>query len=347
MARWRVALHLARPSGKTLQKRVRLVQFAARGGYEPRAEATSMHEAVDEAAARTGTSRRTMSHLFKVEVISPETAGAVTFRFEPIAAAPVSIISMALNLMRDIQQTNLTLYQVLAKTGRLPLYTAYVDQLFLAAQSAFDSDFGSFEFAQYLVAQARSDLVSNVGPRYRRLFIRRLSWVAGCVAVISAATGFAFSIFWSLLKDHGLAFTSDGDAQSVSGSAWVIVGVCIGVWLSSVLRNRQLRWDSLTLFDPDGLPPSTRLVIVGAVTTVFCILLRLDVISLGVAGQSLSGFMNNHPLAVLVGLIGGISEDSLTKLVIGSVGHFTQTGGRAEQRVIDQSLAGDPAAPIP
>ena len=112
--------------------------------------------------------------------------------------------------------------------------------------------------------------------------------------------------------------------DKIRAATFVLFGCCLSVWLASMLRNRQVRWANLTLFDPHGFSPTIRVILVCAITFVFCLLLMLDVVSIGFGGTQLKEFLNVPALAILVGLIGGLSEDAVTNLIVGRIGQLAE-----------------------
>jgi hypothetical protein len=272
-----------------------------------------------------------MPRSYAVSVSGPTNCQRVSFHFDPVSNTSFSELVRAkqLDIIRQIHSTNASIHSTLETVRRLDLYPSFVEQLRIAGIYCLDSDSPDMTYGEFALLQVQQDFLSACGSLLRSVFIKKVSRCAAVVGIPAAAMSLVTTIFWSysnsIIKPLDWVIP-ENVARWTSGYACVILGACIGVWLSYMLRNRTLSWSSLTLFDPDGLSPATRLAIVASITTILCILLGLNVIIIGVGNVQLGDYLDDHRIAILLGLIGGISEDAVTKIVIGRVGQVVSAG---------------------
>ncbi|MCB4824262.1 hypothetical protein [Roseicella aerolata] len=261
-----------------------------------------------------------MPRIFSVDFEAERPGDRAALRLDPLpdGKADPQLVPDALKFAREIEAVNFKIYAVLEKMERLGQYNLYVRQIEAAANCGLNSDAKDFLIANYMVEQIQRDFVALVGPRFRQVFIRKLTVVAGCVGLVSLLLGVFIDRLPSRVIDPQLL-------SLVQAGGYVMFGVCASVWLSTVLRNRQIDWNNLNLFDPDGFSAPWRLMIVAMVTLLFCVLLHLQIIDIAIAKNNLTAFMTVPTIGILVGFIGGLAEDSLTKLVIGRVGQTIAT----------------------
>jgi hypothetical protein len=281
-----------------------------------------------------------MPRIFSIATDDATPGTPVVFTFAPKADLKPADLPRALDIVRDIQNTNTTIHQVLTEMGWTDLYPSYASQVRSAAQAALDSDLQDPAFGIFLLEQTRQNFVRNIGQDYRRRYLKRLIQLLGPISVAALVfgtvidTGTATRMISSLIGPDVAIVVSDenGLLRRLQAICYVAFGICVSVWLSSVLRNRQVEWATLLLFDPNGLTPLVRLGIVSAVAYIFCILLSLGIVTVGVGTNTLNEYIKYSTIATLVGLIAGLSEDSLTKLVLGRVATLTQPAPTATPR---------------
>jgi hypothetical protein len=101
----------------------------------------------------------------------------------------------------------------------------------------------------------------------------------------------------------------------LTGYGWVIIGSMVGAWLSAAMR-REISFDSIPDFLDYGYEPYIRMLFVGVLAAVFALFLNLQVLSVTLGSADLVQFTENIGVALLLGLIAGISEKALSVQVI-------------------------------
>jgi hypothetical protein len=89
-------------------------------------------------------------------------------------------------------------------------------------------------------------------------------------------------------------------------------GAMIGGWLSYGLRTEALTFDELTTPEEDRLEPDIRLVFVGMLTIVVGLALYLGVLEISLGSISSRDLTHRASLALLIGILMGVSERALT-----------------------------------
>jgi len=240
--------------------------------------------------------------------------GLARFVFTPIEPLPERLLEEALSVRRDLETINLDIWMLLERARECSDYEFYLTRIKEAITAGLDSDLQGFSISLSLISQIREEFLKLYGEKFRADYIRRLT-------LIVSAVGIPAFIYGGLLSGWVSAsqiIQTRIEAQ-VRTAAWGICGVCAAVWLSSVVRNRQLRWSNLTALDPDRLSPATRIGFVAVVTYIFALLIKLDAISVGIGPVHLADFIDQPSVTILVGLIGGLGGDAIVDTVLGRV----------------------------
>lgn len=118
--------------------------------------------------------------------------------------------------------------------------------------------------------------------------ISRATWLPSCLVLDSDGVGLVttFALLWG--------------------------GSMIGAWLSYGMRTEALTFEELTTPEEDRLEPNVRLLFVGVLTLVIGLALYLKVIEVSVGAISSNELMHRSALALLIGVLMGISERAMT-----------------------------------
>lgn len=93
------------------------------------------------------------------------------------------------------------------------------------------------------------------------------------------------------------------------------VGCCGGVWLSYAIRTTSFTLRDLVVTDADRLLPLMRLLFACLLTTVLGLLLALGFADASIGNVRLSSFTSQASLALLLGLVCGVSELLLPSMI--------------------------------
>ena len=90
-------------------------------------------------------------------------------------------------------------------------------------------------------------------------------------------------------------------------------GACIGTWLSFAIRRVILEFEDLALLEDDRLDPTSRLFFVVLLTLIVGLLIVTKMVGISIGEVPLE--LNRETMAVLIGLLCGISERALAGVV--------------------------------
>lgn len=106
-------------------------------------------------------------------------------------------------------------------------------------------------------------------------------------------------------------------AGDIQNFLFLAIGASVGTWMSFTLRKVELGFEELILLEPDRLNPSARIVFVVILTMVVGGILQLGWLTIGFAdGKDLTPAAGLGP-ALLLGILCGIAERSLSGAVVG------------------------------
>jgi hypothetical protein len=146
--------------------------------------------------------------------------------------------------------------------------------------------------------QIRKDIIRRIGMP---IFWRYLSILA------------MWALGWGVL---GFVLTLLGDSN-IKNYGWVIVGAMVGAWVSVAAGRWSLDFKDLPELINVSLEPLVRTILVVLVASVFALLLQLQVFKISIGGLiNLSDFSTKIDVALLVGLIAGISVRSISTQVV-------------------------------
>jgi hypothetical protein len=96
--------------------------------------------------------------------------------------------------------------------------------------------------------------------------------------------------------------------------AFSLLGIALGVSISSTMRLRQVSAELIGNFDPYDFSPLSRFFYVTLLAAGIFVLLHFDVVKLGVGSTLLNEFMEKPAIGLLIGLIAGVSEPVLANI---------------------------------
>lgn len=118
--------------------------------------------------------------------------------------------------------------------------------------------------------------------------------------------------------------TRDGIPTKLAAQVWNIreflflaIGASVGAWMSFTLRKVELGFDELILLEPDRLNPSARIIFVIILTLVVGGVLQLGWVSVSFAEGKQLKPSEGPGQAMLLGILCGIAERSLSGAVVG------------------------------
>ena len=177
------------------------------------------------------------------------------------------------------------------------------ERLFQVAQVGLAADHVKIRLAAEALDQIRADIVRRKGRiiKYRYLFYLAI-WALGGMAVGAAVVIGA--------KTY----------PGLSGYGWVIIGSMVGAWLSLAATRREISLEDISSFVDYRFEPFIRMLFVASLAAIVALFLQTDVLSIEVGSIKFSQFAGtgNTALALLLGVITGISEKAVSVRVIES-----------------------------
>jgi hypothetical protein len=181
---------------------------------------------------------------------------------------------------------------------------------------------GQFALATAGIASFQEEFARTAGVALRAQYIKSLAKLGALIGV----PALLIAMFGGLILGH---FVDAGDLtdetmkaniQLARSGLFIVVGLCIGAVLSAFIRNRQITFANVGYFDQDSLDSRLRFLFLGMLAAALAILLYKKWIVVGVAKDLLLNDFNNDPMiAVILGLVTGYAEPSVTKMVAGGL----------------------------
>ena len=164
--------------------------------------------------------------------------------------------------------------------------------------------------ARQALATWKAEIVLREEGRVKNAYLRRLGRSALGLAAPSLAGAAAARIL-----PHFVPLT---DAQplgrlSVYGNfALLLVGCAAGVWLSFGARRTRWQFEDLAVPESDRVEPGVRVALAAAATATVGLLLVTGVVDVTLGGVSAAAFVGRGDLALVIGVLCGFSERSLS-----------------------------------
>lgn len=106
-----------------------------------------------------------------------------------------------------------------------------------------------------------------------------------------------------------------GDLKTLQSFFFLWIGCMAGVWLSFGTRKIELKFEELNILEKDRLNPSIRLIFAGLLTMVIGLLVSTKAVDFVIGEFSAQSFVTNIEVALLLGLVCGLSEKALSTTV--------------------------------
>jgi hypothetical protein len=130
----------------------------------------------------------------------------------------------------------------------------------------------------------------------------------GRSAFIVAVAGIVIEVLAGCLKSTAL--------DPVPGYGLVVGGSMLGAWLSAAANRRDVSFDQLPDFLASEIEPTIRAVFVALLAIAVALLLDQGAIKLWLGSTDLALFDRNASIAILLGIVAGVSERALSVRVL-------------------------------
>ena len=203
--------------------------------------------------------------------------------------------------LRDaIEQTLLVLRTMFRDTD--PRFAEYYRPLLSLAQAGLVGDGASPEISLQALATLRAEITAREAGRIKNQYMKSLLWRAGLLAI---------ALFAVAVVLHAV----NPQAVAVSNFFTLLGGSMLGVWVSFGARKTTLRFEELHVLEEDRLEPFIRLVFAGLLTVIIGLLFGLKAVVVTIGAVTTDRIMTEWPVALLIGMLSGFSEQALSSTV--------------------------------
>jgi hypothetical protein len=261
-----------------------------------------------------------MPGIFLISPFPDNDPNARDFLYEQVPNATEPPLDESLSFRDEIEATNTRIKELLLRSDERyflrPDYRKYYLGLLGAAKTGLEPPHANLAIGRSSLKGVRDTFLMEWGPKIRSQFIRSLSFVVAPAIGVGLVFGTWSHFYVSGLEAFERATDFSSYVKLIESAAFVLVGIAISMWLSAILRNQSITWQSLAFFDPAQFPPVLRLALVCGLAFVLSVMLLVRWITLGVGPETLNDFPGKPLLSIVIGLVCGLAEDRVSKLVI-------------------------------
>jgi hypothetical protein len=233
-------------------------------------------------------------------VVSQDVANPRDIQFQQIPlAAGEAIPEDQLDLRDKIDSTLTTIRLLFGEKDKR--FGHYFRPLLSLAQLGLVGASANPALAVRALSSLQNEILSREGGLIKNGYMKKLGgWAIGL-----ALPALILSVIGRVLDSP----------SAVVGFPLLWVGCMAGVWLSFGARKVTLTFQELGMLEQDRLSPAIRLVFAGILTMAIGLLLATGTVLVQIGRLSSTDFESNAKVALLIGLLCGISELALSAKV--------------------------------
>ncbi len=178
-------------------------------------------------------------------------------------------------------------------------FEQYFRSLLALAQLGLVGDSANPNLAARALASLKHEILAREGGRIKNQYMKVLGKYALAFGVPVLILAVLVNIFFN-------------EQTLLQSYLFLWVGCMAGVWLSFGSRKIELKFEELNVLEKDRLNPSIRLIFAGLLTIVVGLLISTESVVFELGGLSTSQFQTNIQVALLIGILCGISEQVLS-----------------------------------
>jgi len=187
----------------------------------------------------------------------------------------------------------------------------YIEAIDGAARSAFEG--GNLNGAKQALQSLKDQVVAWEGPSIRKKYLQSTLLVFGLAGVLGGILALAAAY----LGATACGWLSPTLGKILATAAYMLIGISLGITLLAFLRNMEMKFETLGMFDAASLNPLMRLIFVSVLAAVFAILLHQRVLVIAIGNYELNQLFDKPMVAVVVGILCGFSDIVVAKLISG------------------------------
>ena len=192
----------------------------------------------------------------------------------------------------------------------------YIDKLIGYGKLAFET--GDLRSASLALDGLQRDFVLDEGPSIRKKHI--ITTLQTSFAIATPA--FIATLLMPSIQEYSTWI--DTNHSIIMAVLYIAIGNCLGISFFAFTKNLTLTFESIGNFDPANLDQQLRFGLVAIVTLIFSILIKSNVITVGLGGLNLDKFIENSFAAVVLGIICGYSDTVITAMLSKALDQPTQ-----------------------
>jgi hypothetical protein len=234
------------------------------------------------------------------------------------ASAETKIDEAAIDLKEKIDATLRMICRVLENTktvtNKSEVQKYYATRLMAAAQ-ALTQENVSLPMGVVELRSVQNEFVSKYAPRLRKKYLHRLA--INCIVI--GIIGFVIAILLYPFGKISVLENYPDFTRIVQTGGFALFGNAVSIWFVSVLANQTVDWVALRFYDQSQLGPKTQISLVAGITFILGLLLYKQALILGVGSYSLNSINTDATVGLVIGLVCGISQDRVTKLIVNNL----------------------------
>jgi hypothetical protein len=189
-------------------------------------------------------------------------------------------------------------------------FEKYFRPLLSLAQAGLVGDHAQPEVAAGALTALKNEITAREGGKIKNRYMKILGVRALYVGTPTLVAGLLLyastRIFWpSFVPTFAVA----------NNFLFLWSGCMAGVWLSFGARKTFLRFEDLHIPEEDRLEPTIRLIFAGLLTFILGLFFSLKVVTVNFGTITTDQINTSVKLALLIGLLGGFSEQALSSAV--------------------------------
>jgi hypothetical protein len=188
-------------------------------------------------------------------------------------------------------------------------FRRYFMRLFRVAQLGLESASASPDVAKAALAGIVRDLINDEAGRVKNGHLVTL----GKTVLLFSVPLIVGYVLLSLMPSESLAWLRRLSISRQTAAHFFLLwqGCFVGVWLSYGIRTTNITLADLTTTDSDRLHPHIRLLFASLLTMLLGMLFVLEIVEVKLGSLVVTKISENAMLALVVGILCGISESSL------------------------------------
>jgi hypothetical protein len=204
--------------------------------------------------------------------------------------------------LRDDVDKTLTTIRMLFLQREPDKFEEYFRSLLSLAQVGLVGDSPSPRLATRALTTLKHDILAREGGRIKNRYMidlgkKALLFILPAIFLVGILEKYA------------------GDLNTLQSFIFLWIGCMGGVWLSFGTRKIEIKFEELNILEKDRLNPSIRLIFAGLLTIVIGLLVSTKAVDFVIGEFSAQSFVTNIEVALLLGLICGLSEKVLSTTV--------------------------------